>query len=69
VPLALTDPDSNAVVPAASPRFGGDFMLDSQGDSQQVYVSGATSDDPQLSLLKLSQRVNPFCEHDLRHLL
>jgi len=58
VPLALTDPDSNAVVPAASPRFAGDFMLDSQADSQQVYVAGANSNRPRLSLLKLSQRVN-----------
>jgi hypothetical protein len=58
VPLALTDPDSNAVVPAASSRFGGQFMLDSQGNSEQVYVSGATGNTPHLSLLKLSQRVN-----------
>jgi hypothetical protein len=58
VPLALTDPDSNAVVPAASPRFGGEFMLDSQADSEQVYVAGADGNLPQLSLLKLSQRVN-----------
>lgn len=58
VPLALTDPDSNTVVPATSPRFAGDFMLDSQGDSQQIYVHRATSNRPQLSLLKLSQRVN-----------
>lgn len=58
VPLALTDPDSNTVVPATSARFAGDFMLDSQGDSQQIYVRRATSNRPRLSLLKLSQRVN-----------
>jgi hypothetical protein len=35
--LALTDPDSNEVVPASGPRFGGDFMLTSQGDKEQVF--------------------------------
>jgi hypothetical protein len=38
VTLALTDPDSNAVVPHSSPRFGGDFMLDSQGDQQLIFA-------------------------------
>ncbi len=32
VPLALTDPDSNENVPGYADRFGGDFMLTSQGD-------------------------------------
>ena len=39
VTLALTDPDSNTVVPAAAPRFKGDFMLDGQGDMQLVFAS------------------------------
>lgn len=38
VRLALTDPDSSTTVPASSPRFGGDFMLDSQGDQVQIYT-------------------------------
>ena len=38
VTLALTDPDSNTVVPAAAPRFKGDFMLDGQGDMQLVFA-------------------------------
>lgn len=38
VQLALTDPDSNEVVPAAGPRFAGDFMLTSQGDMEQIFV-------------------------------
>ncbi|MBV9605723.1 MAG: hypothetical protein JO027_11465 [Solirubrobacterales bacterium] len=38
VTLALTDPDSNAAVPASSPRFGGDFVLDSQADQQLVFA-------------------------------
>ena len=58
VQLALTDPDSNEIVPPSAPRFGGDFVLDSQGNSEQVYVTGATGNLPQLSLLRLSQRVN-----------
>jgi hypothetical protein len=37
VTLALTDPDSNEVVPHASPKFGGDFMLDSQGDRELIF--------------------------------
>ncbi len=58
VTLALTDPDSNAVVPHASPRFAGDFMLDSQGDGEQMYVDGATGAAPRLSVLRLSQSVD-----------
>jgi hypothetical protein len=38
VTLALTDPDSNAVVPSSSPRFGGDYAIDSQGDQQLVFA-------------------------------
>jgi hypothetical protein len=37
VRLGLTDPDSNEVVPSASARFGGDFMLDSQGDQELIF--------------------------------
>ena len=40
VTLALTDPDSNAAVPESSPRFGGDFVLDSQGDQQLIFADG-----------------------------
>jgi hypothetical protein len=58
VTLALSDPDSNAVVPGSSPRFGGDFMLDSQGDLQQVYVRNAGRSNQSLSVLNLSQSVD-----------
>jgi hypothetical protein len=37
VHLALTDPDSTTVVPRQSLRFGGDFMLNSQGDQQLIF--------------------------------
>jgi hypothetical protein len=39
-PLALTDPDSSEVVPYLAHRFGGAFMLDSQGDLQQIFLQG-----------------------------
>ncbi|HEX4864217.1 MAG TPA: hypothetical protein VFV02_09105 [Acidimicrobiales bacterium] len=58
VDLALTDPDSNVVVPKSSPRFGGDFMLNSQGDEEQIYVGGDAGRSPRLSVLDLSQAVD-----------
>ncbi|MCU1493031.1 MAG: putative cell wall binding protein [Acidimicrobiaceae bacterium] len=56
--LALTDPDSNEVVPWQSPRFGGDFVLDSQGDDEQIYVSHAGEANQTLAVLSLSASVN-----------
>src|SRR5262249_44061308 len=40
VHLALTDPDSNSVVPRSAARFTGDFMLTSQGDLEQIFLAG-----------------------------
>ncbi|MEZ0066375.1 hypothetical protein ABIA32_002385 [Streptacidiphilus sp. MAP12-20] len=39
--LNLSDPDSSEHVPAAAPRFGGDLLLDSQGDKQLIFQNGA----------------------------
>jgi hypothetical protein len=47
ITLALTDPDSNIVVPSGSPDFAGDFMLNSQGDKQLIF-SGATGQSLQV---------------------
>jgi hypothetical protein len=58
VRLALTDPDSNEVVPYTAPRFAGDFMLTSQGDKEQIYVHGAGTQGQRLSVLRLSQSVD-----------
>jgi hypothetical protein len=59
VNLAMIDPDSNEVVPFDAPRFGGDFMLTSQGDRQQIFVAhGHRRDGPTLSVLDLSQSVD-----------
>ena len=58
IKLALTDPDSNEVVPWSAPRFAGDFMLTSQGDKEQIYVHGAGTWYQHLSVLALSQSVD-----------
>ncbi|HEY5316783.1 MAG TPA: hypothetical protein VIJ20_02300 [Solirubrobacteraceae bacterium] len=58
VHLALTDPDSNEVVPAYAHRFAGDFMLTSQGDKEQVFVGGAGTRHQTLSVLTLSDSVD-----------
>jgi hypothetical protein len=58
VRLALTDPDSNEVVPAYAPRFSGDFMLTSQGDQEQIFVSAADRRHPKLSVLTLTHSVD-----------
>jgi hypothetical protein len=58
VQLGLTDPDSNEAVPLLAPRFGGDFMLTSQGDLQQIYLPGAATASQRLSVLDLSQSVD-----------
>jgi len=58
VTLGLTDPDSNENVPFYAPRFAGEFMLDSQGDQQQVYVKDAGRPDQSLSVLNLSTAIN-----------
>jgi hypothetical protein len=55
VTLALTDPDSNTVVPATSPKFGGDFMLNSQGDLELIFSPASGTS---LQVLKLSQSVD-----------
>lgn len=55
--LALTDPDSNEVVPRGA-RFGGDFVLDSQGDQEQIYVHNLGGRHQILSVLSLSQSID-----------
>ena len=65
VTLNLTDPDSNAVVPRSSPRFGGDFVLDSQADQQLIFArpgrSGAT-----LEQLPMTHGGTPAGTDDIR---
>ena len=58
ISLALADPDSNAVVPRNSPRFGGDFVLDGQADQQLVFAHHLGSRNQKLQVLQLHQPVN-----------
>ena len=58
VALALTDPDSNEDVPPSASRFGGDFMLTSQGDMEQIYVGDAGGPNQTLSVLSLTESVD-----------
>lgn len=46
------------MVPFTSPRFGGDFVRDSQGDQQQIYVRGLVPRPQAISVLNLSQSVD-----------
>lgn len=57
VRLALTDPDSNEVVPGFGPRFAGDFMLTSQGDKEQIFVQPGRH-GIHLSVLRLANSVD-----------
>lgn len=52
--LNLTDPDSNAAVPASSPRFAHALVLDSQADSQLVFASHPGTPEQSLTLLNLA---------------
>jgi hypothetical protein len=55
VTLALTDPDSNLVVPSSSPKFAGDFMLNSQGDEELIFSDASGQN---LQVLKISNSVD-----------
>ena len=52
--LNLSDPDSSEKVPAAVPGIGGDFLLDSQGDKQLVFLHGGATP----KVLNLSTQVD-----------
>lgn len=56
-PLQITDADSNTVVPTSSPRFAGDFMLDSQGDKLAVFASSMAPGAP-LKTLKVQSALD-----------
>ena len=56
-PLKITDADSNTVVPSSAPRFGGDFMLDSQGDKLAIFASSMAPSAP-LKVLDLKTAID-----------
>jgi hypothetical protein len=55
VTLALTDPDSNTLVPSSSPAFAGDFMLNAQADQQLIFSDSSGSN---LQVLKITKPVD-----------
>lgn len=57
VTLALTDPDTNLIMPAQSPRFSGDLATVSQGDGEIIFASHLNH-HPQLSVLPLQDNVS-----------
>ena len=56
--LNLSDPDSTETVPAGAARFAGDLLLDSQGDSQQVYLARPGTAQQKAVVLNLGTQVN-----------
>lgn len=58
VTLNLSDPDSSEVVPHAVRHFGGDVLLDSQGDGQLIFLSRPGSDHQRAAVLNLSTQVD-----------
>jgi hypothetical protein len=56
VTLALTDPDTNAVIPDAAPRFAGQLATISQADGQIVFAS-IRHDDRDLTVLNLTDNI------------
>jgi hypothetical protein len=67
VRLALTDPDSNEVVPFSARRFGGTFMLTSQGDQEQIFVRHAGTPRQRLFVLSLTHSVDDTAWPTSRH--
>lgn len=57
--LNLSDPDSNIVVPQISPKFAGDFMLDSQGDSQLIFIHNLGQSNQSKQVLQLNSQYQP----------
>lgn len=56
--LNLSDPDSSEVVPHAVPRFGGDVLLDSQGDGELIFLNHPDSRHQQATVLNLGTQVD-----------
>jgi len=54
VQLALTDPDTNYIMPSSSSRFAGDLATISQGDGKIVFASNLLSSSMKLQVLNLT---------------
>jgi hypothetical protein len=58
VTLNLSDPDSSEVVPQSVPRFGGDVLLDSQGDGELIFLRHPDSRHQTATVLPISTQVD-----------
>ncbi|MFZ0215768.1 MAG: hypothetical protein WAM30_07465, partial [Candidatus Dormiibacterota bacterium] len=58
VTLNLSDPDSSTIVPKSAPRFGGDLVLDSQADGEQIYIANPGTPQQTNTVLPLSTQVD-----------
>jgi len=69
--LALTDPDSNTMVPSSAPRFKGSFMLDAQADQQLIFASKPGTGKQALQVLQVAQPLDDtvFAAHSGQTLL
>jgi hypothetical protein len=59
VTLGLTDPDSNRVLPSASPRFAHRLAQVAQADGEVVFVDHPGTPDPTLTRLNLANQGSP----------
>ena len=66
VELSLEDPDSNAYVPSASPRFAGQIAVDGQADKQLVLARHLPAHGAQLTRLALTFGGMPAGVDDVR---
>ncbi|MCU4185997.1 hypothetical protein K6U06_16630 [Acidiferrimicrobium sp. IK] len=53
-----SDPDSSNVVPSSVPTFGGDFVLDSQGDGQLYFISNPSGPSATATPLQLGTQID-----------
>lgn len=65
--LNLSDPDSSLLMPKASPRFAGDLLLDSQGDSQLVFLAHPDTAQQAATVLNLTTQVDDTAVATSRH--
>ncbi len=58
VTLNLSDPDSSTIVPSSSSKYSGDMLLDSQGDSELIFVQNPGTSSQALTRLSIGTQVD-----------
>ncbi|HWE91427.1 MAG TPA: hypothetical protein VG317_18345 [Pseudonocardiaceae bacterium] len=58
VTLDLSDPDSSEIIPTGAPSFGGDLLLDSQGDGELIFLTNPGGAGQIAKLLSLNTQVD-----------